>query len=443
MSGVASSEIPAGLPPGPELPRSRQTARWMARPVGFLQALQRSHGDVFTLHLLQERPWVVLSDPELVRQVLTAPADVLHGSASKRILEPVLGSGSVILAEGEEHMRRRRLLLPAFHGARIAGYEATMRAVAAEAIDRWPSGVAEPAAPRMRAIALEVILRTVFGAAEERRLEPLREALGGLLEYLSLSARAAIVALGDRARLRDSRFAELREAIERTDAAIFAELARRRAGQGPGPGDDVMTLLLAARYDDGAPMSDGDLRDQLVTLVVAGHDTTATSLSWALERLARNPEALERTAAEAAQGGGPYTEAVIQETLRIRPPFMTVPRLVRRPFRLGDLLLPAGVEVAPAIPLVHRRADVYPDPEAFRPERFLERPPATYTWIPFGGGVRRCIGAGFSMLQMRVVLSTLLARATVRAETEEPEPAARQGLVLAPARDARIVLERR
>ena len=205
----------------------------------------------------------------------------------------------------------------------------------------------------------------------------------------------------------------------------------------------LLSHLLAARHEDGSPLSERELRDQLMTLVVAGHDTTATSLAWALERLAREPAALERVAAEAAAGGGPYTDAAIKETLRVRPVFLIAPRLVARPFRLGEVELPAGVVVAPSISLVHLRADLYPDPEAFRPERFLERPPGTYAWIPFGGGVRRCIGAGFSLLEMRVALSALLARMTVRVEDPAPERAVRQLLVMAPSRGGRLVVEPR
>jgi cytochrome P450 family 135 len=450
VSTAARSEIPAGLPPASELPRARQTTRWMARPARFLQALQKRHGDVFTIHLLQEDPWVVVGDPALVKHVLTAPPDVLHAGEPKQILEPLLGPESVLLNDGERHMRQRKLLLPPFHGTRVARYEATMRAVAAAEIDRWPAGVAAPAAPRMSAIALEVILRTVFGLGDEARLAPLREALGRLVEYLSVSARTALVALGDSARLADGRFAEFRAVLAQADEMVFAELARRRAEgktegveSEEGEGGDVLSTLLAARHDDGSPMSDRELRDELMSLLVAGHETTAASLSWALERLVRNPQALERTVAEAEDGGGPYTEAVIQETLRIRPVFMHLARRVKEPFPLRGYLIPEGVTIAVGIPLVHSHPTVYPDPEAFRPERFLERPPGTYTWIPFGGGIRRCVGARFALNEMGVVLSTLLSRAKVRAEDDEPELATRRVLVMAPSRGGRVVLEPR
>lgn len=429
------------LPPGSDLPPSRQAMRWMNEPVEFLRSLHERHGDVFTVRLLEEPPWVMVSDPDLVREVFTAPPDVLHGGEPKRILEPLLGPESVLLNDGERHLRRRKLLLPPFHGDRLDRYEERMRAIAAAEIDRWPAGEEAAAAPRMSAIALEVILRTVYGVAGEEHLSPLRDALAGLARYLAADARAALIALGDPARLRDERFAEFRGLLERADRMTFAEIARRRAGGGEEQGDDILTMLLGARDEDGEPMPDRELRDELMSLLVAGYETTAASLAWALERLARNPPALERAAAEAPRGGGPFTEAVIQETLRLRAPFMHIARRVNKPFSLGGRELPKGVVVAVAVPLVHRRPDVYPDPGAFRPERFLERPPGTYTWIPFGGGVRRCIGAGFSLLEMRAVLSTFLARLELRVSRAAPERASRRLIVMAPAAGARVLAE--
>jgi cytochrome P450 family 135 len=417
--------------------------RWVEGPAQFLLSLREHYGDIFTIHLLQEQPWVVVSDPETVREVFTAPPDVLHAGEPKRILEPLLGPESILLNDGDRHLRQRRVLLPPFHGARLGHYEEAMRAVAVREIERWPTGVAAPAAPRTSAIALEVILRTVFGLAEEGDLPALRRALTDLTEYLSGNARAALVALGDPARLRESRFAEFRRLLLQADELVVAEIVRRRAAPDRDQRDDVLSLLLQARHDDGAPMSERELRDELMSLLIAGYETTATSLAWALERLARHPEALTRTVAEAPDGGGPYTDAAIQETLRIRPVFMHLARRVNKPFTVRGYELSEGVTVAVAIPLVHRDPGIYPDPDAFLPERFLESPPGTYTWIPFGGGIRRCIGAGFSLLEMRAVLSTLLERFTVRVASTEPERAKRRLLVMAPAAGADVILEPR
>jgi cytochrome P450 len=441
QAGSGDTELPGGLPPGADAPRTRQTTRWMARPLTFLRSLREAHGDMFTIHLLQEDPWVMVGDPELAKQVFRAPGDVLHAGEPKRILEPILGPRSILLLDESSHMRQRRLLLPPFHGDRMTRYEEVMREAAEAELERWPVEVAAASAPHMGAIALEVILRAVFGVTEPEHLDPLRETLRALLDFTTADARVVLVALGEPERLGEDRLAGFREALARTDELVLAEIARRRAQPGIEQREDIMSLLLQARHEDGSPMSDAELRDELLTLLIAGHETTATTLAWALERLVRSPQALERTVAEAAEGGGPYTDAVIQETLRLRPVFPMVARAVKKPFELGGYTIPPGVTVMPSISLIHRRPEIYPDPDAFRPERFLEKPPGTYTWIPFGGGVRRCLGASFSLLEMRIVLSTLLSRARIRAAEPEPERAMRRVISLPPSRGGRVVLE--
>ena len=435
-------ELPAGLPPGSAAPRARQTTRWMARPLTFLRSLQKEHGDVFTLHLLREEPWVMVGDPELAKQIFRAPSDVLHAGEPKRILEPILGPRSILLLDESRHMRQRRLLLPPFHGDRMARYEEAMREAAEAELESWPVGVAGPSAPHMGTITLEAILRAVFGVTEPEHLDPLRDTMRALLDFTADDARVVLVALGEPERLDDERLAGFRDVLARTDEMVLAEIARRRAQPDVERREDIMSLLLQARHEDGSPMSDSELRDELMTLLIAGHETTATTLAWALERLVRSPQALERTVAEAVAGGGPYTDAVIQETLRLRPVFPMVARAVKKPFELGGYTIPPGVTVMPSIALIHRRPDIYPDPDSFRPERFLETPPGTYTWIPFDGGVRRCLGASFSMFEMRIVLSTLLSRVRVRAAEPEPETAKRRVISLPPSRGGRVVLER-
>lgn len=436
-------EIAAGLPPGSRLPRARQTARWMARPLTFLRSLQKEHGDMFTIHLLGEDPWVMVSDPDLVRDVFTAPSDVLHGGEPKRILEPIVGPRSVLLEDEASHMRQRRLLLPPFHGDRLARYRATMRETVEAELERWPMGVPTPATRHMGAITLNVILRTVFGVTASEHLNPLRDVLRGLLDFTAGDARTVLVALGDPERLEGGKLRGFREVLAHTDDLVFKEIRRRREESDIAQREDVMSLLLRARHEDGSSMSDDELRDEMVTLLVAGHETTATSLAWALERLVRSPEALRRTVAESEEGGGEYTDAVLKETLRLRPVFPMVARSVKKPLELGEYTIPAGVTIMPNIALLHRRPDIYPEPDTFRPERFLEKPPGAYAWIPFGGGIRRCIGASFSMLEMHVVLSTLLARRRVRAAEPEPETAKRRLIALPPSRGGRVILEPR
>jgi cytochrome P450 len=440
---VGDDELPAGLPPACDIPRARQTARWMARPLTFLRSLEAEHGELFTIHLLGEQPWVMVSDPALIERVFRAPGDVLHAGEPKRILEPIVGPHSILLLDEGRHMRQRRLLLPRFHGERMARYGETMRAAAEAELERWPMGIAVASAEHMGAITLEVILRAIFGMTEREQVEPLREALRGVLDFAAGDARAVLVALGEPERLDAERLADFREILARTDRLVLAEIGRRRGAADVEQREDIMSLLLGARHEDGTPISDAELRDELVTLLIAGHETTATTLAWALERLARTPHALARAEAEASAGGGPYTDAAITETLRLRPVFPMVARAVKQPFELGDYELPAGVTVMPNIAMLHRRPDLYPDPESFRPERFLGRPPGTYTWIPFGGGVRRCLGASFALFEMRIVLSTLLAHARLRAAEPEPETARRRLIALPPSRGGRVVLEPR
>jgi cytochrome P450 len=435
----------AAMPAGSRAPVAWQTARWAVRPLPFLRELQRRHGDVFSIQLFHEDPWVMVSDPELVKRVFTAPADVLHAGEGNQILEPILGPHSVLLLDEDKHLRQRRLLLPPFHGDRMERYGEVMRAVVEDEVARWPAGVAAPAWPRMQAITLEVILRAVFGVTERAQLDPLREALREMLDFMGDNRRmVALMTLGPQ-RAAQSRLLGFRALMERADELVLAEVARHRTYDDLESRDDVLSLLLQARHEDGSGMSDAELRDELMTLLVAGHETTATALGWAIERLVRHPEALARTVAEAADGGGAYTEAVVQETLRLRPVIPVVARHVKQPFELGDHTIPVGATITPCILLMHRRPDVYPDPDAFRPERFLEQPPGTYSWIPFGGGVRRCIGASFALFEMRVVLSTLLERATVEVD---PVASAREGtrrraITLTPARGATVVLRPR
>jgi cytochrome P450 family 135 len=397
------------------------------RPLAFLQRMRERHGDVFAVRLLGQEPLLVVGDPELARQVFHAPADVLHaGEGNRRVLGWLYGEHSLILLDGERHMSHRRLLLPPFHGDRLKRQAGAIRALAEAHLDAWPThGEAVEALPRLRKLALDVIMRVVLGEGEEERLGPLHDALRGLL-------------FPPRDWQGDA--PGLRRAIRCVEGLIDGELAGRRDAPLP-QSDDVLSLLLEARGEDGSPLSDAEIRGELLTLIVAGSDTTAGALGWALERLARAPAALARATEEAAGGGGPYLDAVVLETLRMRPVVPMSARLVNRPFDLGGRPVPPGTTLAVSALLIHHRADIYPEPEVFRPERFLGRQPDTYTWIPFGGGVRRCIGASFALMEMRIVLSVLLARTNLRAPDPEPEGARTRANTMVPASGARIVLE--
>jgi cytochrome P450 len=425
----------AALPAGPRAPRAVQMAAWLARPLWFAQQCRARYGDVFTVKI-EERPWVMLADPAAIREVFTAPADLMHAGDANEILRPMLGPSSVLLLDGAEHMHQRKLMLPAFHGARLQRYRDIMVEATERALAGWRPGEALALRPHAQAITLEVIVRAVFGVEAGAAHDRLKTLLSDVLDRLTRVRRMVLIAaLGPN----HPRIVAL---FERELAGVDSELRRliseRRAAPDLEARDDVLSMLLLVRDEHGEGLSDAELRDELMTLLVAGHETTANSLAWAFERLARTPGALERVAEDAD-----YAEAAVRETLRLRPVIALVARRLTRDTEIAGRLLPAGAVLTPCILLVHRRPDLYPDPDAFRPERFLERPPGTYTWIPFGGGVRRCLGATFAQMEMQVVLRTIAQRVRLEA-VGEPEPVRRRAIALVPARGGEVrVLARR
>jgi cytochrome P450 family 135 len=426
------------LPPGPRAPAAIQTARWLTHPIELMESCARRYGDAFSLSFLGfERPMVLLSDPDAIR---TLYGEAEHGLPPGRTiaLRPIMGDRSILLLEGREHLQRRRAMLPPFHGERLRAYEDQIAAIAADEIERWP--LREPFAlhPRMRAITFELILRVVFGVTDPGRLERLRVLLPRLLDGTASPLMSFKVLAARRLGLADplARFVELHHEI---DAVLLADIAARRAadaeaaqaGAQPDRGD-VLSLLLAARFEDGSAMSDRELRDQLVTLLLAGHETTATALAWTFDLLLHAPVALARLRAELREGGDAYLRAVVAESLRLRPVLPLAGRRLAHELHADGYTLPAGTDVTPAIWLTHTRADLYPRPQEFRPERFLERPPSTYAWIPFGGGVRRCLGAAFAELEMRIVIAAVLERLDLAPASPLPERVARRNITFAP-----------
>jgi cytochrome P450 family 135 len=426
------------LPPGPAMPRAVQTAIWSRRAQWMLAECRRRFGDTFRLEIAYEGTWILLSHPDDVRRVFTGDPKVLHAGEANGILRPVLGDNSVLLLDDDAHIEQRKLMLPSFHGERMKRYGELMAEIAAAEIERWPRAEPYRLRPRMQAVTLEIILRAVFGVEEGERLEQLRRQLRRMLDMITDPRQLVfLLALGPE---RIRRFPPFRRERERVDRLIYDLIADRHAAGGLSERVDILSLLMQARHEDGSPMSDHELRDELVTLLVAGHETTATALAWAVERLVRHPEKLDRLAAEVAAGEDAYLKAVILETLRLRPVISIVNRTLKAPFEVGGYTLPAGVTVAPCIYLVHRRPDVYPEPERFLPERFLERPPGTYTWIPFGGGVRRCLGGAFAQFEMEVVLRELVSRATIRPARPRSERVFRRAITETPRHDAEVVI---
>jgi cytochrome P450 family 135 len=429
---------PAALPPGPGEPPAVQMVWWLARPIGFMESCRRRYGDAFSVRFLgSQRPTVMLSNPEAIRALYSEHGHNLPPGRTAA-LRPVMGASSVLLLEGREHLARRRVMLPPFHGERMRSYESIVREVAEREVESWPANTEFALHPRMQAVTLEVILRAVFGVSDPERAALLRERLPRLLGGSSSFGLQLRFMLSTRLGRGDP-LAELQELVRDIDEPLLAEIAERRRDPELERREDMLSLLMSARMEDGSQMSDRELRDQLVTLLLAGHETTATALAWTFDLLLRHPEALARLTAEVDGGEeDAYMRAVISESLRLRPVVPLAGRRLTSDLHAGDLHLPAGADVTPAIWLAHTRPDVYPEPYAFRPERFLESPPATYAWIPFGGGIRRCLGASFAEFEMRVVLETVLRRRVLAPVSSRAERVARRNVTFSPRNGTRV-----
>jgi cytochrome P450 family 135 len=431
-----------GLPPGPSAPPAVQTARWLFRPIEFMDSCRRRYGDVFSVKFLGfQTPMVMISDPDSIKALYRSRENGLPPGRSFA-LEPVMGPRSVLLLEGTEHLSRRKLMLPPFHGERMRAYESLIAAVANAEIDSWPLHEAFPVHPRMQAVTLEIILRAVFGVSDEGRLERLRALLTGMLSDMASPRLQLRILLARRFGRRDP-LEELRRRTATVDEILHAEIAERRADPGLAERDDILSMLVAARFDDGEGMDDDELRDQLITLLLAGHETTATALAWTLDLLLRNPVPMGRLRAELERGGEDYLRAVISEALRLRPVVPLAGRRLGSELRAGRYVLAPGTDVTPAIWLAHTRPETYPEALEFRPERFLGDPPETYAWIPFGGGVRRCLGAAFAEFEMRVVLRELLSRCELHGARSAPERIARRNITFSPRDGTPIIVTAR
>ena len=424
-------------PPGPKMPRALQTLGWMKRPLGFVERARARHGDTFTIHIGRDT-FVVLTDPADVKTVFTGDPAIYHAGASNLILLPFLGHKSVLLLDDAAHMGQRKLLLPPFHGEKMRRHVDLMRELAEAEVAKWPVGTPFAVHPHMQAVTLEVIMRIVFGVDEgDPRLTALRERLTRFLDTTASphEMRRLLVYGPERAERRRI-FAKV---LDPVDEIIDQVIADHRGRDDLADRDDVLSMLLLARHEDGSPMDAVELRDELVTLLVAGHETTATALAWALERLTRHPQALDRLTEEARAGGDEYADAVIRETLRLRPVLPFVGRRLAQPQTLAGYDLPAGTKVAPSIHLVHRREDLYENATAFRPERWLGVRPNPYHFIPFGGGVRRCLGAAFAETEMRAVLRAIVSTVRLKPARPQAERIGRRVITMVPARGAEII----
>lgn len=442
QSGPATGtpQAPA-LPLGPRWPRLLQTLLWATEPGLLSRYCARRFGQTFTLRPFGIGDVVVVTSPETIREVFMGDRDVFHAGEANAVMGPIVGRSSLLLLDGERHLRHRKMLTGPFHGEAVRSYREQVAAITAEEVQRWPLDRTFPIRPRMQAITLEVILRAVIGVSDERRLERLR----GLLTRLT---RVGIVemwvmfAYPGLARRRRFRALTTLRIMSEIDRLLYEEIAAHRVQQGER--HDVLSLLIAARDENGQGLSDEELRDHLITLLVAGHETTTTALAWCFERLLRHPHALARLRQEIAAGDGEaYLEAVINETLRVRPVIDAVWRKLTEPAVVEGLLLPAGAVVMPSIVLVQESPESFEDPSSFRPERFLEGGAPPYTFIPFGGGPRRCIGASFATMEMKAVISTVLNAVQLRAPTQRPERAKVHHITLVPSRGGQVMVESR
>jgi cytochrome P450 len=430
------------LPPEPSSPPLVQTLRWAFRPLPFMQECRERFGDNFSVKFLGfERPMVMISEPTAIKALYTERA---HGLPPGRnvFLEPVLGSRSLLLLEGADHLAHRKLMLPAFHGERMRSYEPLVEEIVDAEIDSWTLGEEFAIHPRMQAITLEVILRVVFGVAEGPRLQRLRGLLTNVLEETS-SPFTQLTALVTRRFTSRGPWAKFEGRLKQVDELLYAEISERRAADDADGRDDILAVLMAARFEDGSQMTDVDLRDQLLTLLLAGHETTATALAWTFDLLLRHSEPLRRLRESLQAGEDDYLRATITESLRLRPVVPLAGRRLNKDLVVDGLTLPAGTDVTPAIWLAHTRADVYPEPFAFRPERFLENPPDTYAWVPFGGGIRRCLGAAFAEFEMRIVLREVLTRCELHKASPRPERIGRRSITLSPRDGTPVVITAR
>ena len=451
-----------GLPPGPSLPPALQALIWVFRPIRFLNDCARRYGDVFTVRFPFHPPYIFISDPAAIREIFAGnPRDLLAGEANQ-VLKPLVGARSVLMLDGERHRRERKLLMPAFHGDRMRAYGDTMRETADRHIDRWPLGEAFAVQPRFQRLTLDVILRTVFGIAEGGRNAMLREQLIRLLDF-SINP-ALLFTVGRTGEIFMPRLQRVLGAIsplgrfvkikERIDRALYDEF-EERSSKGATGREDVLSMLLEARDERGRAMTYAELRDEMMTLLVAGHETTATALGWILYHVLERDGVRERILDElrSVTGGGPlasdevskleYLDATIKETMRLNPVLPVTVRLLREPSRLGGFELPAGVVATPNVYSTHRRGDLWPDPERFRPERFLEKPAKPFHFLPFGGGNRTCLGMAFTYYEMKIVLAQLLRRTRLRVKPGYRARIVRRGITFAPSGGMPIIVDAR
>ncbi len=453
--GLEAPRSPAGpadpgdmvrLPPAVRLPSALQMLRFSKRQIEFVFRARRELGEVFVMRAGISGGTVVSCHPDHARSLFTADPEQVPSLTAESPVRPIVGPSSVLTANGARHLRQRRLLLPAFHGEAIDRYTQTIGEATEREIDRWPLDRPFALAPRMQAITLEVIMSAIFGVCGRPLRGSTEQRLRSTIKYLTAASTSPLAKIAEIANMgRPDPRGLVRTGVSQIDRAIYPIIEGRRRASDLAERMDILSLLLAARSDDGEPLSDRELRDELVTLMLAGFETTANSLAWTWERLVRTPAAYEQLcdAVRSGRRAEEHVEAAMLEGMRCRPVVPIIGRRVSVRWRLGEYVLPAGSAVSISILLLHHREDLYPDPFAFRPGRWLDRKPGTYEWIPFGGGTRRCLGAQLAMAEQRVVLSAMARRLDLQAERPEPEHALHRNVTMIPAHGARVRLTAR
>jgi cytochrome P450 len=445
-AGPADAGEALRAPPAVALPRALQMVRFTQRQIEFVFRARRELGEVFVMEAGIEGGTTVTCHPDHVRSLFAAKPEHVPSLTAESPLRPIVGPNSVLTANGARHLRQRKLLLPSFHGDAIERYTQMIAAATERELDRWPLGQAFALAPRMQAITLDVIMAGIFGIEGRPARGTAERRLRATIKYLTVASTSIVAQVGELVNSgREEPIGLLRRAVGLLDRATYPIIAARRRAEDLDARGDILSLLLQARTEDGELLSDQELRDELLTLVLAGFETTANSLAWTWERLLRTPPAYERLreAVRSGEQSSECIEATIVEGMRSRPVIPIVGRRVSVPWRLGEYVLPAGSALSASILLVHHREDLYPEPFAFRPERWLDRKPGTYEWIPFGGGTRRCLGAALAMAEQRVVLEAMARRLDLEADRPEPEHAQHRNVTMIPARGARAVVRAR
>jgi cytochrome P450 len=421
-------------PPGPTAPGMAQTLSWMYRPIPFIERCRRRYGPIFTLGLGPQKNAIVIADPGLAKAVMTGNPDVFRAGDANGIVRPVVGPSSLLVLDGDQHSRHRRIMLPAFGARHGSAFAEQVREIAAARIAGWSAGQTLRLQDEMEAISFEAILTVVFGDQDERR-ERFRELVPDMMRRCASPFTLLPYFRKELGGI--TPYARLRRVLDELDELFYAEIADRRA-QGPQPDGGVLSLLVSATDEEGDPLPDEQVRDELLTLIMAGYETTTSALAWSFERLLRTPAVLDRLLRERDVA---YLDAVVKESLRIRPVVPVVARKIREPVQLGHHVAPEGSVLMVSVYLLHSDPELYPDPEEFRPERFLGDEPDGSVWVPFGGGTRRCLGARFAEVEMKVVLRTVFERVRLSAPDAKSEPVARRRFTFAPGRGSRAVVD--